>query len=346
MHCPSLTELPLPPPDKKGWPWTEESPSLPQKISDGSSWPRISIVTPSFNQGMFIEETIRSVLLQGYPDLEYIIIDGGSTDGTVDIIRKYEKWIAYWVSQPDKGQSNAINKGFNIASGEILAFINSDDLYEYEVFGVIAEEFIRYSKPHLLVGEWTVFRRLGRNRWESVLGKPWWPKDMEYFLSNNLTFCQAASFWTKQLHHQVGGFDESLQFCFDRDFFLKIGLLGIKPTLLSCKIAKWRFHKDNKSTKDRERFFEDAILILRKHGKFFFLSEHEIASREIEIQSEMRYLKVLMRWKGRGRLMAALEFVKMIVSCPNLLLKRKILGLGRRLLTFKSSDVVELQRLW
>ena len=96
---------------------------MPPVRPDGSAWPRISIVTPSYNQGQFIEETIRSILLQGYPDLEYIIIDGGSTDQSVEIIRKYEPWLTYWVSEKDRGQSHAINKGFERASGEIRGYI-------------------------------------------------------------------------------------------------------------------------------------------------------------------------------------------------------------------------------
>ena len=98
-------------------------------MPDGRPWPRMSIVTPSYNQGQFIEETIRSVLLQSYPDLEYIVIDGGSTDESVEIIKKYVEWLAFWVSEPDRGQSDAINKGLTISKGDFLAYLNSDDAY-------------------------------------------------------------------------------------------------------------------------------------------------------------------------------------------------------------------------
>lgn len=130
MRCPTLAELPSPPPGKTGWPWTEESPRLPPIQPDGRPWPRVSIVTPSYNQGRFIEETIRSVLLQGYPDLEFIIMDGGSTDETVSIITKYEQWITHWESAKDGGQSAAINKGMARATGEWANWINSDDMLE------------------------------------------------------------------------------------------------------------------------------------------------------------------------------------------------------------------------
>src|SRR5262245_3501398 len=109
MQCPTLADLPPPPPGKTGWPWTEESRRSANQTAGGRPWPRISVVTPSFNQGDFIQETIRSILLQGYPNLEYLIFDGGSTDNTVEIIKKYSPWLTYWVSEPDGGQSEAIN---------------------------------------------------------------------------------------------------------------------------------------------------------------------------------------------------------------------------------------------
>lgn len=107
-------------------------------MPSGRPWPRITIVTPSFNQGEFIEETIRSVLLQGYSNLEYIVIDGGSTDSSLEIIEKYSRWLSFWVSERDSGQSDAINKGWRRATGEIMAWLNSDDVYALSVLRQVA----------------------------------------------------------------------------------------------------------------------------------------------------------------------------------------------------------------
>lgn len=124
-------------------------------------YPKISIVTPNYNKGSFLENTIKSVLSQNYPNLEYIIIDGGSTDNSIDIIKKYQDKISYWISEPDKGMYDAIRKGFSYATGEILAWIGSDDMYHPNCFNIIADIF-KNDKVSWLVGATTHFDKYGR----------------------------------------------------------------------------------------------------------------------------------------------------------------------------------------
>ena len=146
--------LPPAPAHCTGWPWTTHTTATP---ATELSWPRISIVTPSYNQGHYLEETIRSVLLQGYPNLEYIVIDGGSQDNSLEIIQKYQPWIAYWHSQPDRGQADALNQGFARATGEICAYLNSDDLFLPNTLFSVAIAFAQHRctwlASRVLVGE-------------------------------------------------------------------------------------------------------------------------------------------------------------------------------------------------
>ena len=125
------------------------------------AFPRLSIVTPSFNQGEFLEEAIVSVLEQNYPNLEFIVIDGGSTDALVKIIRKYESYITYWISEPDDGHGDALNKGFNRSSGEIMAWLNSDDKYCPNAFSTVVELFTTFKDVQWLTGK---NRLLGQGR--------------------------------------------------------------------------------------------------------------------------------------------------------------------------------------
>lgn len=341
MRCPTLKELPAPPHDRTGWPWTIDSYQLPVTMANGSLWPKISIVTPSYNQGQFIEETIRSVLLQGYPSLEYIIIDGGSTDESLDIIRKYENWITYWVSEPDKGQSHAINKGFAGASGEKIAYINSDDLYEPDAFKHVASAFAGRERPRLVAGECIVFNGDHASR----VIKPWWPEDPAHFVQKTYssTFAQPSCFWDKEIYFKVGKFDESFHFCFDREFFLRFSLLGVSPCLIPDRISSFREHCDSKTICQAVHFHKESIRILEKHAKACGVSLKEKNKIIRQINGDISYSEIFIKWKEKGRPAALIDFFNMIIKCPSLMIERKILGQARRLISFRRKNVEELK---
>ena len=197
MRCPTLRELPAPPPGKIGWPWNEETPELPDAMPDGTAWPKISIVTPSFNQGEFIEETIRSVLLQGYPNIEYVVMDGGSADVSVEIIRKYAPWLTYWFSGPDKGHGQALNKGFSRCSGDLFGWINSDDLYFINAFARLAE-VSRRTRGDFFYGD-SITRYVVEKKMSYFIANPVFGR----FLTVGGIIYQHSSFWTKALHEPV-----------------------------------------------------------------------------------------------------------------------------------------------
>lgn len=303
--------------------------------------PKISVVTPSLNQGRYIEETIRSVLLQRYPNIEYMIIDGGSTDDTVEIIKKYQDYLAFWVSEPDDGQSHAINKGFQHATGDIFGYINSDDLYEPDAFATIAEMFTKSKEIGLVVGECQIFNDSGVKR----VFKPWWPDDLNYFLKPfGSPFAQPSSFWRRELHLQVGGFDETLHYAFDRDFFLKIGLTGVRPQLINQVLARYRDHRQTK-TRNTIKFYEEAIPLVKKYGRDCGLSDSGIRQHLRSIQNDIEYLRIFQIWRDSGREKALLHFLRWAILNPTFIIDRKVLGQARRLLMFREKDVAELNRM-
>jgi len=342
MRYPDLDELPSPPTGRRGWPWTEATPPLGESgASHSAPWPKISIVTPSLNQARFLEETIRSVLLQSYPDLQYIIIDGGSTDGSVEIINKYSCWLHYWVSEPDHGQSHAINKGFANATGTLLAYINSDDLYEPGAFKRMASAFEKTPSPDLSAGICTVFDEHGEKR----IFEPQWPQHLSDYVKKTFssTFGQPAAFWTRDIYLKAGGFDESLHFSFDREFFLKAGLNGCKTRMLSQRIARFREHSQSKSLSQVVAFHEESIQILKKYGSRCGLSNSAIRHYERAMLHEIGYMETFRIWKAKGRMAALRKFLQMLETSPNLLLQRKFLGQIRRLLFFREKNVEELR---
>ena len=207
------------------------------------SWPKISVVTPSYNQAEFLERTILSVLNQNYPNLEYIIIDGGSKDGSVEIIRKYEKYLTYWISEKDNGQADAIRKGFNLSTGEILAWLNSDDTYLPETFLKVTEIFQKNPKADFIFGN--IYHvdekdhRIGELRFIKF--------DFPTLIYEGGNLHQTGAFWTREIYDKVGGINPKYRFCMDFDFFCRIAEKG-NLVFIKDHLANFRIHKDAKSS--------------------------------------------------------------------------------------------------
>lgn len=262
MRCPTLAELPEPPRGKKGWPWTEETPQLPDSMPDGRLWPRVSMVTPSYNQGQFIEETIRSILLQGYPELEYVVIDGGSTDSSVEIIKKYEKWLTYWVSEPDRGQSHAINKGFDKATGEIYGWLNSDDYLLKDALRNVAVAYYAAPKAGAWVGGCLEVDENGNTP------RIHWPKRLDIegiagWLGNS--FGQSSCFISAKAWQQCGPLEEGLHYAMDFDLWLKIAKWSSIDEIRQI-LSAFHVHKNAKTYTNPGRMVAEINVIQIRHG--------------------------------------------------------------------------------
>lgn len=262
MKCPILKELPSAPSNKYGWPWTEES--TPDNETDCHiQLPKISIVTPSFNQAGFLEETIRSVLLQNYPDLEYIIIDGGSTDDSLEIIKKYEKWLSYWISEPDTGQSNALNKGFRQTTGTIVAWLNSDDIYEIGSICKVGILFNTITDTDIIYGDGEYVDEECHHV-DTGKSKCLENKDVAQFIPNQIF--QPSLFFKRKILDQVGFLDESLHFAMDVDFWIR-AFANRKTFYTENILSKFRLHRSGKTTSASLRFLlEELRLISRYEG--------------------------------------------------------------------------------
>lgn len=222
---------------KFDWMWRDIAFSFPKYSYKGLPWPRLSIITPSFNQGRFLEETIRSVLYQGYPNLEYIVVDGGSRDNSIELIRKYADRLAYWVSEKDRGQAHAVNKGLDVATGDVVGWINSDDVYTSRSFRTVMSYFSRFPELGLAYGN-----RILIDENSCVSGwVPGLPFDPE---SSGYNICSETAFWRRS----PGDFwlKENLQFAMDLDLFVRV-FRARNSLHLDKYLGCFRCYKENKS---------------------------------------------------------------------------------------------------
>lgn len=263
--------------------------------------PLVSIITPSFNQGKFIRETIESVLSQDYESIEYIIIDGGSTDDSLEIIKEYSKFITY-ISESDRGQSDAINKGFRMAHGEIVAWLNSDDVYEPHCVSRAVEEFEKNDTLGLLYGKGYIIDAEGRKVrvFEHTQEFDYWK-----LVNYEDYIMQPATFFRLKYLKQIGYLDIDLHYCMDWDLWIRLAAVSevkYTPYLLACSRE---YDETKTSTGGKERFKEICNLLCKYSGK-----EKPLGVRIYKISTKYSNNNIgLIKKKAWGVYLFILEFI-------------------------------------
>lgn len=238
--------------------------------------PLISVIVPSFNQGRYIEETISSILGQSYPRIELIVIDGGSTDETGSIIAKYRDSIAYYVSEPDRGQADAINKGFRAAKGDILAWLNSDDMYMPGALEKVANAIGDVVAPKFVYGGCLTF---GQGR---AYAKAYMPPDFDAaLLGYRLYINQAASFWTRSLWEKTGELNEDYHYILDWDWFFRASKHCSFITLRQF-LSLYRYHDTHKTGTGGAVRRKEIVSLVEANGE----KEWAAAYRDVETHFE------------------------------------------------------------
>ena len=223
--------------------------------------PLVSIITPSYNQGPYLPETIQSVLSQDYPNLEYIIVDGGSTDNSLEVIQQYAHRLAWWVSERDQGHADALNKGFAHATGEILAWLNSDDTYQPGAIRQAVEYLVAHPEISMVYSDANLIGEDGE-----YLGRfPARQTDYARMLNGYVHIPQATTFFWHRLWNQLGSLDLSLKYSFDYDLWVRLAKLA--PVVYVPKVwANFRLHEAGKTVYLDDRCYPDMIRVSEREG--------------------------------------------------------------------------------
>jgi glycosyltransferase involved in cell wall biosynthesis len=223
------------------------------------SLPKISVITPSYNQAEFLERTILSVINQGYPNLEFIIIDGGSTDGSVEIIKKYEDRLAFWISEPDDGQTEAINKGLKRATGEWLCWQNSDDIFYQEAFVNLASAAKKYPNADLIIGDTMLIDKYDNPLRDIRFVKPTYHSA----LAEGMILTNQSAFWKNTIHEKIGYLSETLHYGFDYEWFLRL-LKHYRAAHTDHILGGLRIYGQTKTSLNPEKFEQEYATFLPK----------------------------------------------------------------------------------
>lgn len=227
--------------------------------------PKISVITPSYNQGHLIEQTIQSVIKQNYPNLEYIVMDGGSTDNTLDVLKKYKTKLEF-VSQKDKGQADAINQGIRKSSGEILMYLNSDDVMTPDTLNTVGNYFKRRPQVKWLTGDYFIIDEKGKKIQSFVVRYKRFLRSFPSFtvLSIANFIIQPSTFFRKDLIKEFGYFDQSLHLCLDYDFWMKI-IKKYPLQVLPNHFSLFRIHQTSKGGTQYEKQFKEEHQVLTRY---------------------------------------------------------------------------------
>lgn len=285
LHGLHIANMPEPPAQKNAWPYNAEPSKATRKARAPECWPRISVITPSFNQGEFLERTILSVLRQEYPNLEYIVIDGGSSDESLEIIKKYASQLAYWTSEPDRGQSHAINKGFEKATGEIMCWLNSDDFYLPATLRTVAGHLARETGSMALAGHVLKVYTDGRPA-EELAGRY---ENLRRLLQfwRGYQMHQPSIFWRREVFERVGFLDEAQQYIMDFDYWVRIARhfdFQNVDEVLSCIT----YHDKAKTGDNYRRYHEE----LRRQATTFWGSRRSLDYWRLKL-SMMQHFRLL-----------------------------------------------------
>ena len=296
----------------------------------------ISIITPSYNQASFLDETMRSVLDQRYPNLEYFVIDGGSTDHSADVIRRYADRLAYWVSERDKGQTDALNKGFTRATGDVVGYLNSDDLLEPGALAIVARAF---EDPDVqwFGGGCAYIDENGVELTRYTPKPPSRPGD--FFRSGAQRIWQPSTFWRRSLFDRIGLPDPSLHYIMDFEFWLRLSVNRIRMRTTDAPLSRFRVHSTSKTETSGDRFLAELFRVAQEYRPRLgivdrMLLDHDL--RRARIMQDVGAALDLARSEGRGagraRLLTAMR------RRPTMVFARPTWGAWRRLLSRSSAS--------